>query len=74
MNATVEYTHQTSSTLTKDDFGERLKHICQVFRFYSSIILVIVGRKRKKKQTDNENIESVFASDITIVERIPFVI
>lgn len=34
MNTTVEY-----------NFGQRLKHACQLFRFYSSIMLVIVGKK-----------------------------
>jgi hypothetical protein len=39
----------TASLLTKrtnpDHFGEQLKGACQSFRFYSSIILVVVGKE-----------------------------
>jgi hypothetical protein len=37
MNTTIEY-----------NFGTQLKYACQLFRFYSSVILVIVGKKNKK--------------------------
>jgi hypothetical protein len=30
---------------TPDDFGLQLKRFCQSFRFYSSVILVIVGKE-----------------------------
>lgn len=29
---------------TPDNFGLQLQYFCQLFRFYSSIILVIVGK------------------------------
>ncbi|CAF1314513.1 unnamed protein product [Adineta steineri] len=36
-------TVSTSSRMNTDQFGLQLKHACLLFRFYSSIILVIVG-------------------------------
>ncbi len=39
----------TTSLLTQrtnpDNFGTQLKEACQLFRFYSSIILVVVGKE-----------------------------
>lgn len=44
-----------SNKLMADDFPERLKHFCQLFRFYSSVILVVVG-----KFTTHEKKNSLF--------------
>ncbi len=46
MNTTVEsidlrYRIKRS---TPDNFGIQLKYFCQLFRFYSSVILVIIGK------------------------------
>lgn len=41
-------TTTTSASLDRtnaDDFGDKLKYVCLLFRFYSSIILVIVGER-----------------------------
>ncbi|CAF1595628.1 unnamed protein product, partial [Adineta ricciae] len=35
--------HATSQPSTTDQFGAKLKDACMIFRFYSSIVLVIVG-------------------------------
>ncbi|UJR22267.1 hypothetical protein I4U23_025328 [Adineta vaga] len=40
METTISVSLERSTT---DQFGEKLKNVCSIFRFYSSIILVIVG-------------------------------
>ena len=40
----MNVTGESSTIAMKTSFGPQLKHICQVFRFYSSIILVVVGK------------------------------
>lgn len=46
MNTTedyIDFTHYIIKRSPRDEFGLQLKKFCQVFRFYSSVILVIVG-------------------------------
>ncbi|CAF4399569.1 unnamed protein product, partial [Rotaria sp. Silwood2] len=43
MNTTIEPTKILINNPDTDSFAIQLKHGCQLFRFYSSIILVIVG-------------------------------
>jgi hypothetical protein len=48
MNTTIELTSLQNLFIKRsnsDNFGKQLKHVCQLFRFYSSVILVIVGKK-----------------------------
>ena len=46
MNTTRDSIGLTMTTESGvDPFGQRLKQICQLFRFYSSVILVIVGER-----------------------------
>ncbi|CAF1362491.1 unnamed protein product [Rotaria sordida] len=43
MNTTIESTTVLINIPDTDNFAKQFKHGCQLFRFYSSIILVIVG-------------------------------
>jgi hypothetical protein len=47
MNITVEsidLKYYRVKRTTPDNFGIQLRHFCQLFRFYSCVILVIVGK------------------------------
>jgi hypothetical protein len=49
MNTTVEsieLKYNLVKRSTPDNFGIQLRNFCQLFRFYSSVILVIVGKYR----------------------------
>ena len=58
MNTTeelIDFKYYIVKRSTPDEFGLRLKNFCQLFRFYSSVILVIVGEYRiilKKNRID----------------------
>jgi sensor histidine kinase YesM len=45
MNSTIEPISYLIKRSDTDNFGEQLKNACKLFRFYSSVILVIVGKK-----------------------------
>lgn len=44
MNTTTRPTSLSTETQITDDFAHKIRHGCQLFRFYASIILVIVGK------------------------------
>ena len=43
--STINLQHFLSKRAVSEDFGLQLKRFCQSFRFYSSLILVIVGKE-----------------------------
>ncbi|CAF1324825.1 unnamed protein product [Rotaria sp. Silwood1] len=43
MNTTIEPKNLLNNNPDSDKFATQIKHVCQLFRFYTSIILVIVG-------------------------------
>lgn len=45
MNTTIESTSLLMNPSNSDNFAIQLRNACQLFRFYSSIILVVVGRE-----------------------------
>ncbi len=51
MNTTVEsieLKYHIVKRSTADNFGIKLRDFCQLFRFYASVILVIVGKYKIK--------------------------
>jgi hypothetical protein len=46
MNTTIDPLSYLIKRSDTDNFGDQLRKACQLFRFYSSVILVIVGKKK----------------------------
>jgi hypothetical protein len=40
----IDFKYYRVKRTTHENFGTQLRHFCQLFRFYSSVILVIVGK------------------------------
>ncbi len=45
MDTTIDPASLLTKRTNPDHFGNRLRDACQLFRFYSSIILVVVGKE-----------------------------